>query len=55
MAPELIRGQITVFSDVWSCGIILFIMLFGETPFKGANVKEIQEKILNGEFKFSQF
>lgn len=31
-APETVSGQTSSKSDVWSCGIILFILLCGEPP-----------------------
>jgi serine/threonine protein kinase len=31
-APETVSGQTSSKSDIWSCGIILFILLCGEPP-----------------------
>ncbi|CAD8183250.1 unnamed protein product [Paramecium octaurelia] len=31
--------------DLWSCGVILYILLSGETPFPGNNTGEIEKKI----------
>jgi len=33
MAPEVLEGSYSKGADVWSCGIILFCMLFGFPPF----------------------
>ena len=40
--------------DVWSCGVILFILLSGYPPFAGKNNVEIIRKVLNGEFDFNR-
>lgn len=31
-APENVTGSLTSKSDIWSCGIILYILLCGEPP-----------------------
>ena len=35
-------------ADVWACGVILFIMLTGNLPFKSQNEKELFRKIQKG-------
>ena len=50
MAPEAIRGVFFPESDLWSIGVIMFIMVTGRHPFKGKSRKEIFKKILRGSY-----
>lgn len=45
IAPEIIKGYYDERCDVWSLGIILYILVTGTPPFNGRTDKEIMDKI----------
>ena len=53
IAPEVLTGNYTEKCDVWSCGVILYILFCGYPPFYGDNNKEILEAVKNGKLDFS--
>ena len=52
MAPELIAGQYNAKADVWSTGVIAFMLLSSSIPFFGKSRYEIMKRIMKGKFKF---
>jgi calcium/calmodulin-dependent protein kinase I len=53
VAPEIISGKRYGCSvDVWSLGVITFILLCGYPPFYNSNQKELFRQIREGRFKF---
>ena len=52
MAPEVINGSYDRSCDLWSVGIIAYILLSGRPPFNGPDDKTIIKKIRNGKFEF---
>ena len=52
-APEVLKRQPYGYPcDLWSLGVILYIMLCGFPPFYGDNSVEVIRKVKAGSFKF---
>jgi calcium-dependent protein kinase len=55
MAPEMVKGCYDEKVDVWSAGVILYILLTGMPPFDGEDEEQILNKIVNFKtFTFSE-
>jgi calcium-dependent protein kinase len=52
IAPEVLAKKYNEKCDVWSCGVILYIMLCGYPPFRGSTEKEILNNIRHSSLKF---
>ena len=57
VAPEVInkKGYDGAKADIWSCGVVLFVLLAGYLPFQDMNLLEMYKKISRGEFKCPQW
>lgn len=53
-APEVLNGvsDDDKRSDVWSVGVLMYLLLIGNLPFDGNSDYEIQRKIMNGRINF---
>ena len=52
MAPEVFEGKYDEKCDIWSCGVILYILVMEEYPFNGKDDKEVIKKIKKGKYSF---
>jgi calcium-dependent protein kinase len=53
VAPEVLRRKYSNEADIWSLGVVLYILLCGLPPFWGSSDKEIFMSILRGNIDFS--
>ncbi|CAN8316129.1 unnamed protein product [Cochlearia groenlandica] len=53
LAPEVLtrKGYDAAKADVWSCGVILFVLLAGYLPFDDNNTNVMFKKIYKGQFR----
>ena len=53
MSPEVIRGEkYDKRTDLWSMGVITYLLLSGSMPFRGNDVNDLDDKILNCDYNF---
>ncbi len=52
VSPEVLTGDYDEKCDIWSSGVILYILLCGDPPFNGNNDNDIYRKIQAKKFSF---
>jgi len=54
VAPEVLKGSYGNEVDVWSCAVIMYIILCGSAPFRGKNDGDILTNVLRGVVTFKE-
>jgi calcium-dependent protein kinase len=53
IAPEVLNKKYNEKCDLWSCGVILYILLVGYPPFTGKNTSDLFENITAGKYSIT--
>jgi calcium-dependent protein kinase len=53
IAPEVLNKSYNEKCDIWSAGVVLYVMLTGNFPFVGATTQQLFENIKTGKFNTS--
>lgn len=52
LAPEVLKARYGKECDVWSFGVLMYLLLSGKQPFKGTDINDLFRKILVAEYCF---
>lgn len=48
IAPEVLKRNYNEKCDIWSCGVILYVLLVGYPPFSGSSTDDLLKKVSKG-------
>jgi len=54
VSPQVLMGRYDHMCDIWSCGVIMYVLLAGYPPFNGSNDAEIFRKVRSGVVRFDR-
>jgi calcium-dependent protein kinase len=54
IAPEILKGEYNQECDLWSIGVLTFILLYGGPPFTGNNETQVYNKIRTCDYIFPE-
>mmetsp|Transcript_54851 Transcript_54851/g.151182 ORF Transcript_54851/g.151182 Transcript_54851/m.151182 type:complete len:1189 (-) Transcript_54851:129-3695(-) len=52
VAPEVLQGEYTELCDMWSLGVITYMLVSGSPPFWGKDDRGIRQHIISGKYRF---
>jgi len=55
IAPEVLMGDYNEKCDIWSIGVVLFVLLSGTAPFNGTTDDDIMEAVRIGKYAFKSY
>lgn len=54
VSPQVLAGRYDEKVDVWTCGVLMYILLCGYPPFFGNSDADVMSKVRIGNFQFNQ-
>lgn len=51
-SPQVLAGNYDQSADIWSCGVIMYILLAFDVPFPGKNDAEVAQRVKKGNYAF---